>query len=35
MRIARISTPHERTPSECYGGTERIVSFIKMLGGLL
>ncbi len=25
MRIAQISTPHERTPPERYGGTERIV----------
>ena len=25
MHIAQISTPHERTPPELYGGTERIV----------
>jgi len=28
MRIAQISTPHERTPPEKYGGIERIVSLL-------
>jgi len=28
MRLAVISTPHERTPPERYGGTERVVCYL-------